>query len=593
MQAKETMVLNGTVAIRGGQVIVTDPQPGGKPAVIIPGEKVEIMVNEELLQGPQEVTSQDRVLLIPHISEPHWHAEVRLAPDKMAAYLLINRTPGLRYEIRDEPPALELEVKGHLTEMIKPEVAPEKLREILEAEGVVFGIIPEMLQLAADSEQEGEFLVAQGEPPLPGVDASLRTLFTEKKEDLGSEDSASGPLIHVHEVISVEPGETLVEVIPPQPGKSGIDVLGNPVPPPEPKNITLKAGAGAELAAGGTKAIATITGRPVLQGNTISVVPAYTLSGDVDSKTGFIAFKGDVTIHGNVLDGMKVEAGGKVIIDGYVANATVIAGGDVHIGKNVVGSTVRAGGISAICRRLLTNLALLEKILVALPAAIAQLKRHPLVMKNRDFQRLGERVLLKMLVESKFKKLPGLLEEIGGDLKELEGAMEGEEWEAFVKAHQDFSQKITGRLSPNSKMPGTLNQYLNNFLEQVKVLTILLQERSSEKARLVVPYVQNSHLESSGDVIITGKGCYNSNIYAGENVLVEGSPGVFRGGEIVAGGQVKVRELGCLAETLTKVEIPRGKILTAGRVFPGVTIKAGGRLEKITAEMTNLTYQGL
>lgn len=588
MQAMGARV-DGTAAVKNGQIIVTDPQEGGNPAVIIPGENVQIMVNDELIQAPKEVTSQDRILLIPHHSEPHWQAEVRITSDKMGAYLKINRTPGMRYEVKDTPPASQLVVSGQLVELKKPEITLEQLQEVLQARGVVFGIMPEMLQLALDSEQDDEFFVAKGEPATPGVDASLRILYEEKET---AERKEGTPLVHVHEVVSVEPGEVLVEVIPPKPGKNGTDVLGNPVPPPEPKNITLKAGTGAELIGDGTKAVATIAGRPILKGQTIVVVPTYTFTGDVDAKTGIINFKGDVTIQGNVLDGMKVEASGRVTISGYVANATVIAGGDVIIGKNVVGSTVRAGGISTLCQRLLNNLTHLEQNLKILPAAIEQLKRHPLISKNRDFQRLGEVVILKMLMDKKFKKVPEILQEIGQDLERLKGAMEGKDFDDFLKSHENFSQIISGRIAAElTNQP--LGNYIKKFLEQARSFALVLKERSTDRAKLVVPYVQNSHLESSGDVIISGKGCYNSNIFAGQNVLVEGSPGVFRGGEIVAGGQVKVRELGCPAEVSTTVVISKGKTINAVRAYPGVTIKAGSRIEKLTSEVSNLFYQGL
>ncbi|MBC7336837.1 MAG: hypothetical protein H5U01_11295, partial [Clostridia bacterium] len=87
-------------------------------------------------------------------------------------------------------------------------------------------------------------------------------------------------------------------------------------------------------------------------------------------------------------------------------------------------------------------------------------------------------------------------------------------------------------------------------------------------------------------VVIGGKGCYNCAIYAGAGVVVDGSPGAFRGGQIISKGHVRVRQLGSEAEARTYVQVPRNFYIKAGEAFPGVLLKAGSKLEKVTARMS-------
>ncbi len=55
----------------------------------------------------------------------------------------------------------------------------------------------------------------------------------------------------------------------------------------------------------------------------------------------------------------------------------------------------------------------------------------------------------------------------------------------------------------------------------------------SAVASISVHYIQNSLVEATGDIIIKGKGVYNSSLEAGGNVLITGVPGVSRGGRLL------------------------------------------------------------
>jgi len=581
MNAKsENTVKHGTVAVLDGKVVVTDPEPGGDAAVIIPGEHVNVFVNGELIKSPYEVKSSDEISLQPEVIEASWKMESKVSPDGMTATACFYQTNGEIYHVPDHSPENQLVINGILANIIKPQIQVEEVIEILKERNIVYGIMPEMIQFAIDSNSE-EIIVAKGLEPEPGVDGYINCLYQKKVYRKSGQEET--PLVHIHEVVSVEAGEKLVEVIPPKEGKAGIDVYGNPVEPPPVKKVNLIVGGGAQLTSDGNGAIALIAGRPVLKGQVIAVYPSYTLTGDIDAKnTGQINFKGDLVIQGNVLDGMKIDATGKILIYGYVANSTIHAGGDITIERNLVGGTVRAGGVASICQRLMSNLNLLVNSFKALIPAVLQLKTHPSVAKNRDIKRIGDGVLIKMLFDSKFHKVPALFTSIDEDLNLLVHYYESPELENFRKFFEESNKKICARVPVELNTIEKINEYIQGFIENVETVKGLILTRSEEKAKLTVGYIQNSIVESSGDVIITGKGCYNTNIYAGENVEIYGVPGVFRSGEIIARGNVKVRELGSEAETVTTVTVPKGKQVIADKVYPGVVIKAGARIEHIS-----------
>lgn len=586
----EITIKHGTIAVLDGQVITTDPEPGGEAAIIVPGEHVQIFVNGQLIKNAQEVKSSDKITVLPRNIKATWEIESRISSDGMYAYARFLQCNGENYRISDEAASQQLVINGVLAELTRPQIVISEVIQILNACKIVSGIMPELIQLAIDSLSSEEFVVAKGVAPQPGVDGFVKCLFQQKDQPKENEEV---PLIHTHQVISVEAGERLVEVIPPVPGKTGVNVSGNLVQPPPVKSVKLIAGSGVELNKEGTSAFALISGRPVLKKNVIAVYPSYTLMGDIDAKTtGQINFKGDVVIKGNVLDGMKVEASGKVTVFGYVANSTIIAGGDIVIQNNLVGGIVRAGGVAAICQRLTSNLTSFVQKLKLLVPAVSQLKKHPSVARNRDLARLGDGVLIKMLLDTKFASLLSLCTDITEDLDQLVVFFESPKLENFRNSFSESNKEICAHVPLELNTIAKITAFVNKFVAEINTIKAIIQSRSEEKAKLSVLYVQNSVVESSGDVDVTGKGCYNSNIYAGGNVNIYGSPGVFRSGEIICGGNVKVRELGSVAEAITSIELHKDKLLKAEKVYPGVTVKIGVRVEHFTSVAHNLTLSG-
>jgi hypothetical protein len=112
-----------------------------------------------------------------------------------------------------------------------------------------------------------------------------------------------------------------------------------------------------------------------------------------------------------------------------------------------------------------------------------------------------------------------------------------------------------------------------------------MAQAAGRNANITASYVQNSVLETTGQVLVSGKGCYNCSVYAGSGVVIGGIPGAFRGGQIISKGNVRVQQLGSPAEVRTYVQVPKHCYIRAVEAYPGVMLKAGSRIEKVTARM--------
>ena len=126
---------------------------------------------------------------------------------------------------------------------------------------------------------------------------------------------------------------------------------GNPVQPKlRLEQVTLHANV-ALAEEDGDVVIATEPGRPVLEGNRVSVHDQLEIAGDVDFESGNIDVTTEVSIRGKVRDLFEVRSKKSVLIGGVVEAATVVALGDVLVRGGVFArgkGLVRAGGNIAI-----------------------------------------------------------------------------------------------------------------------------------------------------------------------------------------------------------------------------------------------------
>jgi predicted RNA-binding protein Jag len=229
--AEQSNRKDGFIRIHDGQIEVRDPEEGGIVPTLIVGQHLQVIINGENIEQSKEVSSRDEILLIPHCSEPEWKPSLRVTRDGFQAFLAIKKTSGAVYQVKDGGPERELVVTARLVRTIEPEIPLEKIEEYLRQAGITFGIIKSNLQELISCQEEKEFVVAEGIQPVQPVDASIQVVF--QREDRcpqpAEEEENRMERVILHQVISVEPGELLVEVVLPRPGKPGTDVKGKEI----------------------------------------------------------------------------------------------------------------------------------------------------------------------------------------------------------------------------------------------------------------------------------------------------------------------------------------------------------------------------
>jgi len=591
--ADEIILYDGSVQVIGGKVIVIDPATEGLAATITPGDNLHIVVNGQLIDGLTEVYSKDEIGLIPVQTEPSWKADLRVSSDRLEAYLKVTKNSGYKFFVPNTKPKREAIIHAKVEEAVDPQISLADLNSFLRDNNISYGIIESGLLEAIDSHGV-EKLVAKGDLPKEGKDANVKVMYLEEKlvADGGEDGEVIMERVARHAVISVEPGQLLAEIIPPIPGQPGKDIYGQIIEPKPIKELSLIAGKGAEIDQEGQRAYATISGRPEVVKNRVSVHSTYTVTGDVTAKVGRILFKGDVQVTGNVLDEMQIEATGKIVINGYTANATIIAGGDVIIRRNVIGGVIRAGGLATLCGKTMVILEGIHSQLPQLLNGAKQLLAHPSFAENKDLAKVGHGIIFKMLLSGKFQPLLSKFQEAAQDLSEIKNQLDYLDFEIFLTEHAKLRELLTGNNVLALKTMDQADNMFDNYSFHLSQLLDYFKDKSMDRANLVVTTVQNSHLECSGEIKIMGQGAYNCNIYAGGDVFIQGMPGIFRGGEIVAGGNVVVRELGSPAEISSEVKIGPGKSLKAQKIYPRVVIEAGGRVERITYEQSAYVLVG-
>jgi len=185
-------------------------------------------------------------------------------------------------------------------------------------------------------------VVASGKAPVPGLDTQFKPLIEEQNIDQAEEDETgridylSGKLY-----VTISANMPLMERIPPQAGKMGIDIFGQIIPTTAGKDIPF-----AQKMTGTTIAtdnpnllMAEVSGHPVFFYNGARVDKSLQFE-NIDLTTGHIKFDGSVFVKGDVRPDMKIEVSGDVFVKGTVERASIKAGNDIIVNGGVLGNTL-------------------------------------------------------------------------------------------------------------------------------------------------------------------------------------------------------------------------------------------------------------
>ncbi len=243
--------------------------------------------------------------------------QLELDEDELEARLLLE--PGCRLGPQDVPDLLA-DLTG---ERGLVEVDEAALREAL-ADGDV------------DPSETRRIVVARGTPPEPGRDGAIEWLGTFFESCPLTRPDGSIDWYHRNKR-SVEPGAEIARIHPPRPGRPGLSVRGEELPPPEALPVELELTDGAVWADADASLVLAARGGMVEHARgRLDVCPLHEVDA-VDFGTGAIDFDGTVHVRGDVKDLFSIEARGAVRIDGFVEAASLTAGSTIEIRGGMAG----------------------------------------------------------------------------------------------------------------------------------------------------------------------------------------------------------------------------------------------------------------
>ena len=219
----------------------------------------------------------------------------------------------------------------------KPASVSDALSVLIHA-GVVFGIDEQALASACAQGACTQHVVARGQLAEDGRDATFEALIPEtidrapKLNDQGLIDYRERGEIPV-----VQAGAELMRRLPATPGTPGQTVKGRILAAVPGQNLDFAAKLdGAQVSPNDPNLlIASVSGQPVLVQAGVMVEPLLRLK-EVNMATGNVHFDGTVHIAGDVVQSMKVQASGDIVVDGMVEGGQLNAGGNIQVAGGVI-----------------------------------------------------------------------------------------------------------------------------------------------------------------------------------------------------------------------------------------------------------------
>lgn len=569
----------GTVSIINGQLQLSMPPSGGIPAKLRFGSELQVIYKGEIQQGQVSLTDglEGLEIILPESREPDLYYEVKINEAKTKAELYWKRAPGVNYTLADHPPTNQLTLALHKNLVEGPALTLNEVAAIAKIQGLKFGLkiheLTEEILLAG----QGLVTIAEGRKPQPPQPSTISYIFQDDSPEI-DQDAIRIDYYEVHGIKGVEAGAVLAVKTPGKEGIPGVDVYGESMPVEPLKDVHILVGEGASLTEGGLKAIATISGLPTLQSGVIRVTNVFELDGNADVSTGNITMDGAIIIKGNVLENVKIESvNGHIVVNGLVSGAHLRTAGSITVLKNVIRSQLFAGGRTVSQVRLLSMLHKigfqLENLIQAYEAIVAQADNIP--FEN----------LIKHLLELKFLQLPKDIKDFADYVGEIEGECSPE----ILELRSNLVEGLCGIGPLRVNDIAVLKQYLAFLRAQ----EMMLEELASIEADAKVRYLQNSKVEASRTVEVTGQGCFYSSVLAGKEFKIPS--GVVRGGEVIVNeGNITAKEVGGPTGIATSVTIAKNGRISINLVHPNVTIAIGDQSYRFaeTTSMVKASLQG-
>lgn len=530
---------NGTIKVSEGKIVVVNPKEGGRAATIRPSKELRVLVNGNEIKSKTEVLEGSNIDIIFDENEAERRLNISISPDNMKAFISIKYIPKNIYVLKDTEEANELTVEKAVKEQLFPDYyTKDEILNQLSSSGIRYGLVEKNLAILMEQKDVDNVLIAEGIEAIDGIDDTIDIKFDTEEDSKKLVEDKKGRVDYksIGHVRSVKKGEVLAVKKEGKEGRNGIDVKGGVKKHKPAKKVQLKAGEGCELKDENT-IIASIEGKPFYKGNIFSVHQIHVIEKDVDLKTGNIDFIGDVIIYGSVREGMKVNSGHNLVINKNVESADIDSKGDVEISGNIINSNVSAGGTDIDKLNKQKNLEKLHSTLSELIVTVDHIKKFNLLGKE-----VHDGEVIKVLMENKFKGLTQICVDFTSSISQ-EDAYEEKKLSSAIK------EKLIGFAPLSIKS----SDELTALLRQIEAVKVKLSGALAVPVNVKISYCQDSIINSSGNIIVVGKGEYVSQLTAYENIEFISPSSWVRGGVIKARNEIKCKHVGSEGGVSTKL----------------------------------------
>ena len=549
---------DGTASVVGGALVIVPPEHDGRRAVVRSEAGIDLLVAGQAPgRGPVEAGSQAEVAVHLPDDPPRLEVRVQLTPDELLATMTVERVPGARYRLEDQPPNRTVTLRRLVAERIPcPEPSLDDLYGALADHGVVWGVLEDAVERLLHGGVNEP--VARGVAPVRAQDASVQLHAVDAR---GTERF-------------VRTGALLARVMCARPGVDGTTVTGRTIGVGEPRPAELRVGDGAIVESDG-RIVATLDGHARIADGVVTVTASLVHTGDVRASSGELSSPGSVEVTGSVEDGL-VRAKRAVVVGDAVRRSTIEAGHALHIAGPAFDSTLRVGHTHAAMLALHALTAPLARDVGRVQHGMGQLIAATRAA-GRDLPPLR---MLAMVLE---RVAPELEQQIRGALAEADrdrGSVPYEVLSALRAAQEDLEAVRLGRL-PMTR----LGEVAAAFAHE----TARLAELTAQAPVFTASLLQKCTVDMVGTMVVTGKGIIESSLHVRGRLELESKGAILRGGRLVLDGTALLHEVAPGAGAGLTIVLAPGSVLEAAVAQPGVRVELPGgdvrRLESIATDV--------
>lgn len=448
------------------------------------------------------------------------------------------------------------------TELVDGKLPPlytkDDVLDALKEKGIVYGVIEQEIDRAIGEKEVVNLVIARGLEVQNDEEDKVKFLYEKTKRNVEADSNKNVDYKNLYVMPIVEEGDVIGELIKGKDGHDGINVLGQEVKRKGKKKVNLTVKEGCEIE--GNKVVATIKGSPKFKKGIFSVNKVLETNYDIDIKSGNINFIGDVIVSGSVKDGMKVESGNSVQIQKNVESAQIIAQGEIIVNGSIINSELISGADTLGVKEHVDFLKRFKREIELIIKSVKEVRARHIISEEKPD---GE--IIKLLLEGKFK-------EVESEAKEILKNNDFDN-EAMDNIKQFLREKIIGSGSLGIK-------YYDQLFELIKCID---NEIEPEMNKISCPvdiyfnYCQDTKMKTTGNIFVTGKGQYVSDLSTEGNIEFLNDGAVARGGTLTAGKNIKAKVVGSAAGVTTTLKVPKEGAISVEVAYQNSVFIVGDR----------------